>query len=80
MKLEQENDMWICGTCILILIVEMASKPFSDFYVGPFVGGLDSDDFLPPALVCPESPRRSVGEIGYCFRFEPRKILIPFFC
>ncbi len=34
MKLEQENDMWICGTCILILIVEMASKPFSDFYAG----------------------------------------------
>jgi hypothetical protein len=22
------------GTCILILIVEMASKPFSDFYAG----------------------------------------------
>ena len=39
MKLEQENDMWICGTCILILIVEMASKPFSDFCAGPFAGG-----------------------------------------
>ena len=40
---------------------------------------LDSDDFSPPALVCPKSPRRSEGDIGYCLRFEPRKILFPIF-
>jgi len=32
--LSEFKNMSICGTCILILIVEMASKPFSDFYAG----------------------------------------------
>lgn len=46
---------------------------------GTFRRGLDSDDFSPPALVCPKSPRRLVGEIGYCLRFEAKKILFSHF-
>ena len=30
-------------------------------------------------LVGPESPRRSVGEVGYCLRFEKTNILTPVF-
>ncbi len=71
--LNQKADASLPATLVLHEGMELVGSVSVVF--GDCPARLDSDDFSPPALVCPKSPRRSVGQIGYCLRFEPTKIL-----